>query len=66
MGVKEGIMEIKVGNIKLTAKDGCGHPYGRTIITIDVSQDPDNHVFDVDSEELAAAIEALERACWRP
>ena len=59
-------MEIKVGNIKLTAKDGRGYPNRRTIITIDVSQDLDNHIFDAVSEELKAAIEALERACWRP
>jgi len=59
-------MEIKIGNLKLTSKDGGGYPNRRTIITIDVSHDPNNHIFDVDSGELKTAIEALEKTCWRP
>ncbi len=56
-------MEIKVGNIKLTAKDAGNL---ETTITIDTTEDRDNHIFDVDAVELKAAIEALETACWRP
>ena len=59
-------MEITIGNVKLTSKyNGIGLNKS-TIIIIDVTHDPDNHVFDVDSEELKVAIEALEKTCWRP
>lgn len=60
-------MEIRVGNIKLTSKDGGGFGSSReTIITIDTGEDLKNHLFDVPASELKAAVEALERACWRP
>lgn len=60
-------MEIKVGNLKLTAQKGGGFGASReTIITIDTGENLNNHLFDVDATELKAAIEALEKACFRP
>ena len=58
-------MEITLGNIKLTAKN-AGGANKSTIIIIDVSHDPNNHVFEADANDLRTAIEALEETCWRP
>ena len=57
-------MEIKFGNLKLTAKDGGDYPRDKTTIIIDTGVA--NPPFEVDSEELKTVIEALEKACWRP
>ena len=58
-------MEIKVGNLKLTANSIGSGSLRETIITIDTGEDLKNHIFDVKAAELKAAIEALEKTCWR-
>ena len=64
-------MEIQVGNLKLTASD-AGKPWGRddeTYIHIEVLGDFSGKAKPVPkvlASELKAAIEALEKSCWRP
>ena len=57
-------MEITVGSIKLTAKS-VGR-FGANKSTIIIIHDSNNHVFEVDANDLRTAIEALEKTCWRP
>jgi len=62
-------MEIKlsgVNSLKLTAKDGGGLPNRDTIIVFDTGDNPQNQIFEISAKELKAAIEALEKTCWRP
>jgi hypothetical protein len=59
-------MKIQIGNLHLTARDDAKvGSLKKTTIIIDTSEDRGNNVFEVDSEELKAAIEALEKTCWR-
>ena len=53
-------MEIKIGNLKLTAEYKGIH--GTYIIL----HKGEEEIVKVDSLELKAAIEALEKSCWRP
>jgi len=57
-------MEIQIGNLHLTARDEVGS-LKKTTIIIDTRECPGNNIFEVDGEELKAAIEALEKTCWR-
>ena len=63
-------MEIKIGDIKLTAEDAAGAFKPRdTYINIEVLGDFSKGVKPVPkvlASELKAAIAALEKACWRP
>lgn len=57
-------MEIKVGNISLTAhKEPVVYMGAEVTITIDIGENQKNHIFDVSASELKAAIEALEKSC---
>jgi len=53
-------MKIKIGSITLTAE------YKETNGTYIIVQKEGEETAKIDSGELKAAIEALEKACWRP
>lgn len=55
-------MEIRIGDLKLTAA-ARGTSRATTII---ITNDLNTDAFEIDSNELKAAIEALEKTCWRP
>lgn len=60
-------MEITIGSVKLRAED-CGGARGDTYILIDIQADFSGDakpIPKVKASELKAAIEALEKTCWR-